>query len=302
MQELELLERKDLREQAISRIEVLDKVKKLLLIPELDVMTIKQVADYYGVTVDVIKKCHSNNKKEIEEDGVTLKNYKDFLKGNHFTLETKQGKSIIRLSDTVTLEIPNRGIRCFSKRAVLRIGMLLRDSEVAKEVRTQLLNTFEHSTDHQKTADIDEEKQLQLAVGAAYCSGDIDEVMKAATMVTAFKNRYITKLENSNQELENNNKALAGELLKWDDRKCINRAVRLIASECGTKFGYIWKELYDELRYKHGIGLSQRGKPPFIQYVKEDEWTQVQQSLAAICEVKDISFSKIIKTAKLSVS
>lgn len=28
----------------------------------------------------------------------------------------------------------------FSPRAVLRIGMLLRDSEVAKEVRTQLLN------------------------------------------------------------------------------------------------------------------------------------------------------------------
>lgn len=41
--------------------------------------------------------------------------------------------------------IPNRGIRCFSKRAVLRFGMLLRDSEVAKEVRTQLLNIKEEA-------------------------------------------------------------------------------------------------------------------------------------------------------------
>jgi len=302
MQELELLERKDLREQVINRIEVLDKVKKLLLIPELNVITINQVAEYYKVDRNTINVLYLRNQDEINSDGTMLKSYKEFLRLQDVTLETARGKSIIKLSDTMTLEIPNRGIRCFSKRAVLRIGMLLRDSEVAKEVRTQLLNTFEHSTNIQKTADIDEEKQLQLEVGMAYCSGNIDEIMKATTKVMAFKNRYITRLKNNNQELEDNNKALAGELLKWEDRKCINKAIRLIASECGTKFAYIWKQLYDELRYKHGIGLSQRGKRPLIQHVKENEWAQVQQSLAAICEANNVSFSKIAKMAKVSVN
>jgi len=294
--------RKDLREKAINRIEVLDKVKKLFLIPEMDVMTLPQVANYYEVEPHTLTMLYQRNKEEINLDGTMLKSYKDFLISQDVTLETKQGKSIIKLSDTITLEIPNRGIRCFSKRAILRIGMLLRDSDIAKEVRTQLLNTFEHSTDKQKTADIDDETKLIEEVGRMYCLGDKESFAIAAQSYIAFQNRHIKKLKDSNEELENNNKALAGELLKWDDRKCINRAVRLIASECNTKFGYIWKELYDELRYKHGIGLSQRGKPPFIQYVKKDEWAQVQQSLAAICETRGVSFSKIIKTARLSVN
>lgn len=41
----------------------------------------------------------------------------------------------------MTLRVPNVGIRLFPKRAVLRLGMLLRDSRVAQEVRTQLLAT-----------------------------------------------------------------------------------------------------------------------------------------------------------------
>ncbi|WP_373560911.1 hypothetical protein [Bacillus cereus] len=39
--------------------------------------------------------------------------------------------------------------------------MLLRDSEIAKKVRTQLLNIEEKATIESKVADIDEEMQLQ---------------------------------------------------------------------------------------------------------------------------------------------
>ena len=44
-----------------------------------------------------------------------------------------------------TLEIPNRGLAIFPRRAILRIGCLLRDSEVAKLVRSYLLNAEESS-------------------------------------------------------------------------------------------------------------------------------------------------------------
>lgn len=301
MQETILLERKDLRQQAIERIEVLNKVKELFLIPKMEVMTIKQVADYFEASIDVIKKCYSNNKNEIDSDGTALKSYKDFLKGNDFPLETQKGKTIIKLSDSMALEIPNRGIRCFSQRAILRIGMLLRDSPIAQEIRTQLLNTFENSTATQRTEFINEELELQKQIGLAIMSGDILQMNEAYTKAFAFKNRHIAQLQEANTELTDNNKALAGELLQWNDRACINKAVRVIAAKCKTNFAYIWKELYDELLYKHGIGLSQRGKPPFIQHIKENEWSKVQQSLAAICENRGISFSKVVEESKIKI-
>ena len=46
----------ELRNEYINRTEVLDKVKTLFLIPELEVMTASQVAEFYGVEVETVKK------------------------------------------------------------------------------------------------------------------------------------------------------------------------------------------------------------------------------------------------------
>lgn len=73
MTETQIIETKDIREKCIEKIEVLNKVKKLFLIPEMEVMTTKMVADYYEVTQDVIKMCYFNNKNEIMSDGVAVK-------------------------------------------------------------------------------------------------------------------------------------------------------------------------------------------------------------------------------------
>ena len=70
----------DLRNELIARTEVLDKVKKLLLIPEMNCMTIRQVADYYEVEPEAINKCYQRNRAEIEGDGITTKTSKAFKK------------------------------------------------------------------------------------------------------------------------------------------------------------------------------------------------------------------------------
>lgn len=54
-------------------------------------------------------------------------------------------------------KIGYKGNGIFPKRAILRVGMLLRDSEVAKEVRTQLLNIEENTAAEVKTYEIDYE-------------------------------------------------------------------------------------------------------------------------------------------------
>lgn len=128
-----LVEDKSLREKYVGRVDVLDKVKVLSLLPDGEHLTTKQVAEYYEVdkiTIDLMLKRH---KDEFESDGIKL------IKGN----ELKQYKST-HLQDVSELKrVP--ALTLFTRRAILRTGMLLRDSEVAKQVRTYLLNVEENA-------------------------------------------------------------------------------------------------------------------------------------------------------------
>ena len=54
MKEMDLLQRKEAREDCVSRVEVLDKVGELLLLPNTEYATTKQVAEYYRVGVKAI--------------------------------------------------------------------------------------------------------------------------------------------------------------------------------------------------------------------------------------------------------
>lgn len=136
------------RNEYIGKVEVLDEIKSVSLIPEMECMTIKQVADYYKVELSTLRKCYQRNKKEIDFDGVSVKTPTDFRKLSHALVKVKQdnGKLLVQIDDDITLEIPNRGIITFSKAAVLRIGMLLRDSRIAQEVRSKLIDSMENKT------------------------------------------------------------------------------------------------------------------------------------------------------------
>ncbi len=82
MKSNELLEKKELREKVISRVDVLDKVGNLLLLPNTEYATTDQVAEYYQVDKDVIKKIIQRNNDELISDGYKLlsgKDTKDFL-------------------------------------------------------------------------------------------------------------------------------------------------------------------------------------------------------------------------------
>lgn len=204
IQQKELLltetKQKELREQYIGRVDVLEKVKSLIMLPDVELMTVAQVADFYEVDVEAIQKVYQRNKTEIDEDGVinlTGKSLKSLI-GQDVQLKKYSqlhGKCEVEFNNGTKLILPNRGIKAFSKRAVLRIGMLLRDSKVAKEVRTQLLNTFEEAPAEAKTVNINEELDIQAKIGQAFLSGDIMQIAEAVTEGMAYKNRHIAKLE-----------------------------------------------------------------------------------------------------------
>jgi hypothetical protein len=134
-----------LRDKLIARVEVLDKVKGLLLLPNTDCMTTKMLADYYKVDMAVIRQRLEYHKEELMSDGIKRYSFKEI-------------KALVNSENFSQYRISGQGVNLFPKRAVLRIGMLLRDSEVAKEVRTQLLNIVEKVEDKVKVETIAEEK------------------------------------------------------------------------------------------------------------------------------------------------
>lgn len=292
MHENDLLENKAFREKLVAKVEVLEKVKKLLLIPGTEKATVGQVAGYFEVGEEAIKAVVQRNRIELEEDGLYSKSgreTKEFLESCNLQPSNFRGGF-----ETEGMRFSNRGNLLFPRRAILRIGMLLRDSEIAKEVRTQLLNIEEKTTPETKTADITEEQSLALSVGMAYASGDPDAIMIATTKMMDYKNRHIKKLEQSN-------KALANGILEWEDRSRINFAVRKLSIYAHVGYGKVWNELYSQLKNKYHMDLQSRGKQPWIQHVKEDEWKCVIKAFSALCEYYETDVNEMFHDLKVEV-
>ncbi|RAN84976.1 hypothetical protein [Bacillus sp. SRB_331] len=140
---IEVIDNKAERDNLVERVEVLERVKSLLLLPNLEYATSKQVADFYGVPIKSVNNILLRNRDELLLDGYEQVNGKDLaiLKMKSAKIENKRGHILINNE----IKIPYNEVGLFPKRAILRVGMLLRDSEVAKEVRTQLLNIEEHT-------------------------------------------------------------------------------------------------------------------------------------------------------------
>jgi hypothetical protein len=272
-----LIEDRNLRNKLAERVGVLEKVKKLILIPQTELATVKQLAEYYEVGEEYIQTLYKENKEEFDSDGVTVKTHKDFSTVLTGQLKTAKGKATFVFDNGETFDISTRGIKVFPKRSVLRCGMMLQHSKIASEIRNQLLNIEEKAPVELKLQDINEEQKLMLEIGMAVASGNATAVAIATTNLIAFKNRHITQLEQTN-------KALANGILEWEDRSRINFAIRKLSQKIHTGYGTLWNELYKQLKNKYHMDLKARGKQPWIQYVEENEWENVIKSFSALCE------------------
>ncbi|EJS03420.1 hypothetical protein [Bacillus mycoides] len=165
---IDLIETKAQRDELAERIDILEKVKALVLLPNIGMLTARQIADYYEVPLNTIQKIYSRHRKEIQSDGYTSMTGKnlvmDTLSASNY--ETKKGHYLVDLGSgsSVKLSVSTNGL--YSARAVLRFGMLLHGSKVAEQVRTQLLNIRDNADDHMRTKAIDAEL-LELREKAA---------------------------------------------------------------------------------------------------------------------------------------
>lgn len=127
--ELALTESRTMRAAALERTDVLDKVKALAMLPDSVHITTEMVANYYEVDAEAIHSVVRRHREELTENGMHT------LKGAEL-----RGFEMVNL--TTSPESSNRrALRVFSRRAVLDVGMVLTGSEVAKRIRTHLLDS-----------------------------------------------------------------------------------------------------------------------------------------------------------------
>ncbi|WP_405807343.1 restriction endonuclease [Streptomyces sp. NBC_00210] len=125
-----LLESRSLREGVVARTEVLDKVKTLSLLPDGMHVTTAMVAAYFGVAETVINNLLGRHREELEINGLRV------LRG----AELQEFKELTLSSYPESYPQPRSGMAIWPRRAVLNVAMLLRDSDVARQVRTYLLD------------------------------------------------------------------------------------------------------------------------------------------------------------------
>ncbi|MES5938381.1 MULTISPECIES: hypothetical protein [unclassified Bacillus cereus group] len=137
----EVISPKDKRDSLVHRVELLSEIKELLLPPELEMATLQQVADFYNVSKEMINTLLKSHQDEFVSDGYML------MTGNKissfFQEKKRRGSYTVTSINGKEYTYSSYNNYLFPKRAILRVGMLLRDSEVAKKVRAQLFNTEE---------------------------------------------------------------------------------------------------------------------------------------------------------------
>lgn len=130
-----LVESKSARENQLATIneeratEILNKIKLLYfsLFQGEGIATTEKLADFFEVETATIRQIRKRHSEEFNGDGV----------------KTLRGKTLSDVRDTLSLTSRQSSITVWTPRSALRLGMLLRDSEVAKAVRTTLLNALE---------------------------------------------------------------------------------------------------------------------------------------------------------------
>ncbi|MGI5274681.1 phage antirepressor KilAC domain-containing protein [Nonomuraea sp. CA-218870] len=124
MNELALTESSALRREYVDRTDALDKVKFLRMMPDDLHVTTEMVAAYFEVGVKTIESLALDHREELE--------------GNEHRVIS--GDELTSFKKVCGIHSRARSLALFTRRTVLNVGMLLRDSKVAKDVRTYLLN------------------------------------------------------------------------------------------------------------------------------------------------------------------
>lgn len=186
--EVALLESRAMRDEYLGRVDVLDKVKALVMLPDGVHVRTEEVASYFDIHRDVVHSIVRRHRDELQVNGmVTLKGAE--LRDFHVVIATTWGESYPQAATR---------LRLFTRRAVLNIAMLLRDSDTARSVRTYLLDAEEGRPDG----------YASLERRVAKTEAGLDTVGHALQELGPVLNRMSLRLDSLDRRLEATNQVV----------------------------------------------------------------------------------------------
>lgn len=150
--EIALTESRTMRAETAGRVDVLDKVKALALLPDGVHADIAVVAAYYEVDFDAIESVIRRNREELTENGMRVlrgEEYRSFVSVNLTDANPKA-----------------RSLTVLTRRAILNVGQLLAESDIARRVRTYLLEIEEQATPAQRLDGVERARLAQERLSA----------------------------------------------------------------------------------------------------------------------------------------
>lgn len=228
-------------------------------------------------------------------------------KMGQYTISSGRGKLEVQTEGNVFVLSPARNT-LFPRRAILRVGMLLRDSEIAKEIRTQLLNVEENADEGIATLEIDKEAKLYENLGRAWASYDLKKVMEAQKELEAYKNRHVTDMEERIAELEKLAKEQEQQVKEQeeriskyervssdeeDPRKATTTLVRAVSRESGSPVGVVWSLMYKTFEKDYNV-RPQAGVGSKISRLKDEDVGIANHLLLKWLEDYGVSYEDVL--------
>lgn len=269
-----LLESKTARDGQLTQVsheaasDVLTKAKALVftLWQGTGAATTEQMAEYYDVPSATLRQLLKRHRNELDSDGVKV----------------LRGKTLNEVSDMMSLTSTAGNITIWTPRAALRLGMLLRDSEVAKQVRTVLLDVAENGdriSPPQSSLDV-LAQSLQALTQVAQSMAEVERRQREQEVI-------LTQLVAGKEQAEAELAALPlSQELPADipTRGRTNMIVRNYAQRNSVSYPAIWSKLYLELYYRYKFDVKARcrrsGRKPLDQ-IEADEMLEALYAIAS---------------------
>ncbi|GAA4880079.1 hypothetical protein GCM10023310_70330 [Paenibacillus vulneris] len=232
--ELILIESKTMRDEYVFKDTVMDKVKTVSTLPNSVEVTIEMAANYYEVPIETLRTIIKRHRDEFNEYG---------------EMRVLKGRSLSDFKTMVQDELAFKGMNSLTlltRRGLLRIGMLLTESEVAKSIRNYLLNVEEFAPDEVKRWAIEREiskrerKLLTDAIQEFYVAlSDMDDKFKYANFTNlVYKVLWDTDAKRLKEIYEIEKNELLRDAFSTEDLKKVVKVERAIAGMLNLDFNY----------------------------------------------------------------
>lgn len=137
----DILEKEELRQEILDNnksLDIMDKYKTITTINNMEYETLDKVAEYFEVDYGCIKILIQRNKEELINNGLLILNgskTREILVGNKLFPTNYKGYFIAD-----NRKFANKSNTLVNKRCFLNMAMLLRDSTIAQEIRSKMLD------------------------------------------------------------------------------------------------------------------------------------------------------------------